>query len=515
MITIPNDNQVVLFGESAPGRSRPYGIYVLASFLRKNNIKTQTIWGWNYIPYSVFVEFCKKFLNSNVKVVGISSTLLNNSQSKGPDEPDSFFGCSASETKKRFLLIKELAPNAKIVVGGSQVMYGAINSLPELEFIDLFVKGQGEQTILELVNSNNLRIKTESLTPPLVSDLTYPFHEFDNTPTVFDASDCIIPGESLAIEFARGCIFNCSFCSYEMRGKRPGTYNKSTKALREELLANYYNHGSTLYYSTDDLINDSEEKVNAILEVSQSLPFQLQYIGCVRLDLLRRFPNMAKNLIDSGMIACFFGIETIDDASGKRVGKGLGIERINETIDICNRAWNGKMIGDASFIMGLPNHNSDTKDELIAWLEQSEVRNVIKSISTHPLFITPRLGLSNIDKDPAKFGYYLDETDNDSGVNSRYGNDMNWKTDSYTFAQAKIDSMEVKNAFSQSKKYHNTIGSFFLPHLLSLSDKKQEMIDLLLTDTSTTWHTSEEWNRYLKSLRPGYRIRYIDAMRAL
>jgi radical SAM superfamily enzyme YgiQ (UPF0313 family) len=509
-----DDNQVVLFGESAPGRSRPYGIYVLASFLRRHGIKTQTVWGWNFISFYIFAELCHKFLNDGVKVVGISSTLLSNSHIKGPNDSYNFFGCSTQETIRRFELIRQLAPNAKIVVGGSQVLYGEVNNLPEASHIDLFIKGQGEQTLLELVKSPNGRIRTESLTPPLTSDAVYPFQHFETTSTTFDPSDCILPGESLAIEFARGCIFNCSFCSYEMRGKRPGTWNKSKQALREELIANYNNHGTTLYYSTDDLINDSEEKVLDILEVAQSLPFQLQYIGCVRLDLIRRYPNMAKNLIDSGMIGCFFGIETIDDVSGRRVGKGLGLDRINETIDICNRAWDGKMVGDASFIMGLPNHTPDTKYELMNWLSLSEVKNVIKNVSMHAMSITPRLGLSNIDKDPEKYGYQYHDTTQDTVANSRYGEDMNWKTDSYSFAQAKIDAIEVRNYFARSKKY-SPIPSFYLPHWLSLSDKKAQMMEVLLTDQSETWLTAESWDAYLKTMKLGYRKHYIDAIRSL
>lgn len=509
------DNLVVLFGESSPGQSRPYGIYVLASFLRRNNIKTQTIWGWSHISYDVFVEFCQKFLNEHVKVVGISSTLMSNSKNKKNDEPYSFFGCSKEETQKRFLLIKQLAPNAKIVVGGSQVMYGAINDLPELEFIDLFIKGQGEQALLELAQSETTRIKTESLTPPVASDLLYPFKDFNTTPTIFDHTDCIMPNEGLAVEFARGCIFNCGFCSYELRGKRPGEYTKTKNSLRDELLQNYYNHGTTHYYTTDDLINDSEEKVNMLLEVSQSLPFQLQYIGCLRLDLIRRFPNMAKNLIDSGMIACFFGIETIDDTSGKRVGKGLGLDRINEAVDICNEAWDGKMYGDGSFILGLPNHNNETKNELLTWLGTTRVKKLIKRITTHALHITPRLGLSDIDKNPQKFGYYENEGAPRKNTFSRYGGDMNWKTDTYTFRQAVLDAAEVEMKYYNSKNYKLAIGTFRLPYLLALSNKKQEMLDLLLTDTSTTWPTSWEWESYVNGLDYNYREKYINLMRSL
>jgi radical SAM superfamily enzyme YgiQ (UPF0313 family) len=503
------DNQVVLFGDSQPNQSRPYGIYVLASFLRRNNIKTQTIWGWSNISYDIFVEFCQKFLNEQVKVVGISSTLLSD-----PQNPKLFFGCPVEESRKRFLLIKQLAPNAKIVVGGSQVMYGAINNLPELEFIDLFVKGQGEQALLELVNSKNTTLTTESLTPPLTSDLVYSFNDFNTVPTIFDRSDCIMPNEGLAIEFARGCIFNCSFCSYELRGKRPGDYIKTKNTLREELLQNYYNHGTTHYYTTDDLINDSEEKVNMLYEVSQSLPFKLQYIGCLRLDLIRRFPDTAKKLIDSGMIACFFGIETIDSTSGKRVGKGLGLDRINEAVDICNEAWNGRMYADGSFILGLPNHNLDTKDQLIEWLDSDRARKLIKKITMHPLFITPRLGLSDIDKNPEKFGYSLNESPLNVKVLERYSGGMNWKTDAYSFYQAILDSSEVQHKFKNSKKYLS-LGSFRIPYLLAASEKKQEMLDLMLTDTSTVWPTDRDWQGYLWSLDYNYREKYIELMRKL
>jgi radical SAM superfamily enzyme YgiQ (UPF0313 family) len=506
-----HSNQVVLFGDSHPTQARPYGIYVLASFLRKNNVKTQTIWGWNYISYDIFVEFCQKFLNDSVKVVGISSTLLANLQNTNGSY--NFFGCSKEETKKRFQLIKKLAPNAKIVVGGSQVMFGSVLSVSGAEFIDLFVKGQGEQVLLELVKSPNTKVKTESIVPPLVSDISYPFQDFATTPTIFDQTDCVLPNEALAVEFARGCIFKCSFCSYELNGKKSGDYIKSKKTLTEELLQNYYNHGTTHYYGTDDLINDSEEKVNMILEVSQSLPFKLQYSGYVRLDLIRRFPSMAKNLKDSGMFACYAGIETINDVSGKKVGKGLGLERTNEAIDICNAAWNGEMYCQGSFILGLPEHNKTSKDELLAWLNTDRVRKLIKIITVQPLYITPGLAFSDIDKNPEKFGYSVDDNVSKK-LPSRYNiGHMNWKTDSYSFAQAVLDAQEVRQKFMSTRRY-NWTNVFRMPYLLSLSDKKQEMMEVWLTDNSSTWNP-ESWNVYFNGIDQTYRSRYIELMRQL
>jgi radical SAM superfamily enzyme YgiQ (UPF0313 family) len=502
-----SNNQVVLFGDSPPGHSRPVAIHVLASFLRKHNITVQPVWGFSYVSYHTFSQLCQKFLNEHVKVVGISATLIANRTTHD------FFGCTPDELSRRLALIKQLAPNAKIAVGGSQVTYDALPTGPGTEMIDLYIKGQGEQALLELATATK-PLKTESILPPTVSDKMYPHVEFSTTPTVYEVGDGIIEGEGLAMEFARGCIFKCSFCSYALTGKKYGDYTKAKNTLIYELLYNYHTHGTTHYYVTDDMINDSEEKVDMILEVSRALPFRLQYTAFMRLDMIRRFPSMAAKLRDSGLIGAFFGIETIDHASGRKVGKGLGLERINEAVDICNEAWQGQVYGQGSFILGLPGHTTDIKDELLTWLDTPSVKKLIKYITMYPLYIIPGLGLSEIDQNPAQFGY-SEDPDNERNPAIRYNYSyLNWKTDTYTFSQAFDDADYVKTQFLAARKYlgikHG--GIFRLPYLLSLSDRKEEMLDLLLNDESTAWPTNEDWKKYLAQIEFNYRSRYINLM---
>ena len=223
-----SNNQVVLFGDSPPGHSRPVAIHVLASFLRKHNITVQPVWGFSYVSYHTFSQLCQKFLNEHVKVVGISATLIANRTTHD------FFGCTPDELSRRLALIKQLAPNAKIAVGGSQVTYDALPTGPGTEMIDLYIKGQGEQALLELATATK-PLKTESILPPTVSDKMYPHVEFSTTPTVYEVGDGIIEGEGLAMEFARGCIFKCSFCSYALTGKKYGDYTKAKNTLIYEL----------------------------------------------------------------------------------------------------------------------------------------------------------------------------------------------------------------------------------------------------------------------------------------
>ena len=507
------NNQVILFGDTRPGFARPPGIYVLASFLRKNNIKVQPVWGFSYIPIETFDKICRKFLNNNVKVVGISTTLLTDKDYNTNNTDSNFFGCSTDELVQRLALIRQLAPHAKIVVGGSQVMYDALPTGPENEYIDLYIKGQGEQVLLELVNSNE-SLKTESILPPTVSDKMYPYNHFSATPTMYRATDCILPGETLGLEFARGCIFKCSFCSYALTGKKYGDYTKTKDTLVRELIYNYYNHGTTHYFVTDDLINDSEEKVDMLLDVSRSLPFKLSYTAFMRLDLIRRYPNTAAKLKESGLIGCFFGIETIDDSSGKKVGKGLGLDRINEAVTICNEAWKGEVVGQGSFILGLPGHTPETKHELMEWLETPEVRKLIKYITVYPLNIVPGLGISDIDKNPEKYGYREDDS-NLPKMAVRYGHTyMNWRTDTYRFYQALLDANEVKRTFQANRPYVSkwSGGIFRMAYLLGLSQHKEEMMSVFLNGTATMWPTPESWQNYLENIQAGYRDTYLKLL---
>ena len=502
---IDNDCEVVIFGESIPEKSRPIGIYVLASYLRLHNIKTQTVWGWNGISPVIFNATCKKILNNKIKVIGISSTFLNYVDPMTGD----FFGLPKEELRKRFELFKRLAPNAKIVVGGSQVRAEELSSIPGAEFVDLFVSGQGEQALLEFVKSvqNNTRITTSNISPPLTSDHIYEFEKFTHTQVIFDKSDCVLPGESLAIELARGCIFKCSFCSYHLNGKSPNDYIKSKKTLTDELTRNYEKFGTTHYYVSDDLINDSEEKVDMLLDVSESLSFKLTYAGYLRLDLIRRFPSMAAKLKQAGLISCFFGIETINDASGRAVGKGLGIERTTEAIEICDSAWNNSVVATGGFILGLPKDTPDTKYQLAEWCDLPTVRRVIKEIEVRPLYIK-RIKDTIIGENPEKFGYREIEID------PAHPKLLNWVNDSYSYKQAEIDGEFVVQEFVKNLNFKSSRTVFSLPYILSLSSHPQEILDVCLRDKSTLWANDKEYRDYINNLTLSHRKNYYKLLLA-
>jgi hypothetical protein len=491
-------SQVVLFADSAMRFARPLSIYRLATHLRAHNISVQNIWGWKTLSPTDFYNICKKFISADTLVVGISTTLLGNRK-------HGFFGVPDDVLQLRLQLIRKLAPRAKIVVGGSQVAEVPISAIPARELVDAFVTGQGEESLLAIVQAvqGNTRFRTASINPNIVTQDTYPYSGFATSKTEFVKQDYIVPGEGLSFEFARGCIFKCSFCTYELTGKTRGDYSKHVNLVREELIANYNEHGTQHYNIVDDLLNDSEDKVNLVLDVAESLPFKIYYSGFIRLDMLRRFPTMATKLKDSGLVGAFMGIETINDASGRAVGKGLGRERINEALHVLKEKWQQQVMVESGLILGLPHDTPDTKYQVLEWLRSTPACDVICDISINPLGINRYRKISEIDIDPGKFGYTITES--------------GWTTANYNSEQAGVDAKWVTNEYYKNRKYNNlTVDSkmdlFTLPYLLSIADKPAEIMDVLLRDQSTTWKDHTDWNSYVNQLFKAHRERYLNLL---
>lgn len=494
--------QVVLFGDSGHlTTSRPLAIYTLASSLRSHGITCQTVWAWNFISDETFEEICNKFLSLETLVVGISTTLLN----KNFIIEENFWGVTAQVAEQRFKLIRRLAPNAQIIAGGSQLAEIPVHRIPFIKYIDLFVTGEGESSLLSIVRAKqeNQRVNTVQIGPSITSQDLYPYEDFSTTSVTRDQSDCILPGESLVSEFSRGCIFRCSFCSYPLKGKNKSDFNKSVDALVSELKHNYDQFGTTHYYIADDLLNDSETKVDRILAVSEQLPFRLSYTGFVRLDMIRRFPKMANKLKESGLIGCFMGIETIDAHSGQSVGKGLGLGRINEGLSMLQEYWNNKIIVESGFILGLPHDTPETKFELLEWLRQPLVRNTIRHPVVTSLNINSYRKLSEIDKDPAAFGYTISpET-------------KNWSTPTYNQNHARTDAKWLSDQYYNDRKFNtpgNRVDVFTLPYLLSITDCREEIINLMLNDCSSMFENDQEWKTWTAQQCKQHRTRYIDKL---
>ena len=68
------------------------------------------------------------------------------------------------------------------------------------------------------------------------------------------------------MEWSRGCIFKCAFCTYPILGVRDD-HSRDENDLYEEMIENYERWGTKYYALADETVNDYHEKLERYAKV--------------------------------------------------------------------------------------------------------------------------------------------------------------------------------------------------------------------------------------------------------
>ena len=325
-------------------RFPPLGISYLAASLQKAGHEVHLI-DCTFLDRE---EALKKALTIKAEVVGIYCmvTMLEDSQ--------------------RFAEL--LRGNCKLLIAGGPLP----TCDPEafLDHFDVVVSGEGEETLLELLEVFNnggelkqvagivFRTKSASLTDgKVVYNAERAFiKDLDKIP--FPARE-LLPNESYiqygkkkygysitTVMSTRGCPYRCEFCSNVIFG---GSYReRSPKNLVDEIetaLALGYDRISF----GDDVFTMKKERVSRICReiIQRGLHFQWECLG--RVDALD--DQMAKEMKESGCTRIFFGIESGDDRILQLMNKKITTDEARNAVEIAHQA--GLQVG-AFFILCYP-----------------------------------------------------------------------------------------------------------------------------------------------------------------
>lgn len=376
-------------------------------------------------------------------------------------------GAKFNEEIKNF--IKNKNPKCKLVIGGPNAMYLDYNKI-----FDYIVLGYAEISAVNLANhlmdpSIPLNKSYRSIYGSIVvDDSRAEGFDIENSEMRYTDRDFILEGESLLIEISRGCIFKCDFCSFPLNGKKKMDYIRNKNIIRDELIDNYNRFGITKYRFSDDTFNDSVEKCRMFWELSQELPFKIEWWGYIRLDLLAAHPETIKYIFDSGCRSAYFGIETFNHNAAKLIGKGGRMDRMVATLNEIKRIYGDKVCLQGSFIFGLPHEDLPSMVKTRDFLLSDE--NPLDVFSCKPLRIRPSTMiygnefLSKIDREYTKYGYVdLDAEHSGSADllstrtkdNSYGAMDMHWANEHTTYTEM----CDFVRAFSGEKKAQRISGS--------------------------------------------------------
>lgn len=469
--------EVLLFSDVAEeiGFAKYAGVYRVASALRQLGAHVKVIDCFTSFTQDEVIELVNLYVNQNTAFVGVASTLLH----RGMNSPLHGFHQDFFQTLKDSITSK--SKKCKLIIGGSRI--GTTTRIPGIDF---FFVGKADISVQEFYKNlcdlpNNLKVtEIDGYRYVNTTDHNVTSEYFANTQIIYNQDDKIEHGEALPLEVARGCIFKCSFCQYDLIGKKKHEYIKNHDKLRQELIRNYELFGTTHYLFSDDIINESIDKVKYLHNIFTSLPFKITWTSYARLDLIWKYPEMRDLLQEAGATGLFFGIETMDKNVGKIIGKGLGKERIIDTLNFLNETWKDDIIMTGNFIIGLPQDTEENIYNTFNWLSSEDCPldafdliplNLRRSDDGRPM--------NDIAMHPEKYGF------KELG---RFGGHMiNWENNYLTFQRAQ----EIHEEFKSSDIFYqkNLVGNSWLGRIINLGYEENDLKKLIFkSKTSSESH---------------------------
>jgi radical SAM superfamily enzyme YgiQ (UPF0313 family) len=460
---------------------RSNGGYRIASQIRSAGYSCQNFTYLKYFSFNKFRKYLSTAIGPDTKLLCISANFITEQQNfympgsltgdDLPGDPQEY-----KQARKQFYIqvidyVKSLNPNIKVVIGGNQIAF-----FDNVDTVDVIVKGHGDKAIVELLrflgNKNPfLQFTQENNKMVIDGDSLNKRFDFQSSQTIYHPTDYLHANEPLIIEVGRSC-------NHRHVDKFGDSYIKHFESLREELLRNYYKHGTTNYIVSDNTLNDNTFKLKQMAKLAQSLPFQFRFSAYLRIDLMSEHKEQYQLLKDAGLRGAQFSIETLNHNAGKAIGKKLHPDKVIEELHQF-RDQLPEVATWGSFIIGLP---GDTKKTVTTWTSTiADPEFPLDTISLHPLNVAPHSivsktygddssgGLSEFAKNSEKYFTFNDEQD-----------PLNWHNGSFDKLWTNQFVKEFhKQLFANNRQSIGGIYAIALPMLgVPIESAKKKWFDL-------------------------------------
>ena len=319
------------------------GIAVLAAYLRKNGFNPVFIDNIFRVPENW--SDLRRFILEGAPILGISTSLLFN--------PDS---------------VRRIVNEARAINPGIIIVLGGASALrPEImELGDIAVTGPGEKPLLGLLNA----IKS-GCTPAGIPGI---WHRVEGRMKYTGDPDCLPMDEisspdwampvfrsSLCypVEYSRGCVHRCAFCSYPNHG---GHTFRDPALVVSELARNREKLGIRIHRFMDSDMAALPERTEELCKLIMDRGLDIQWSCYARVDSLIKRPGLARKMRAAGCVAVFLGVESGDDGILKSMNKGYDSGVIPEGVAAAREAG---ILTHGNFIIGFPGETGATVDRTL------------------------------------------------------------------------------------------------------------------------------------------------------
>lgn len=343
--------------------SYPMGIAFIGTVLEKKGHEVKVFDFSFEDSKKILLKLEKIIISEKPDIVGLSSMTANRTSSF-----------------KLASLTKKINPDIKVILGGVHptIMYEQIlKKIP----IDFIVIGEGEETMLELVDLIEKKkdiskfkdvkgiafklkgeiIKTEAR--PFIKDLdTLPI------PNHLYFKDRILKEKLFYLNVSRGCPFACTFCSSSIHWGRVVRRRSPKKVIEElKLLKKQFPEINHVNFNDDEfLVNHKWVKEFCHLLKKENL--NIEWVCGARVTSIN--DEIIKLIKSAGCQRISLGLESGSPKMLKYMNKQITLEQTKKAFDICKRNGMSTLV---NLMVGLPGENSKTINETISFIKNLPV----------------------------------------------------------------------------------------------------------------------------------------------
>ena len=271
--------------------------------------------------------------------------------------------------------IRQQLPKVPIVWGGyfpSIYSDAALNA----RYVDYVVRGQGEHTLLELLEAIRGKRAFETIQGLSYKDVfglhrhnverlmqppdAFPWTPFHRIPVEQYLRPSFFGKRTTAHQASIGCPFRCSFCGvHAAYGTRERMESPArTEAILRHLVTNY-GADSVQFYDMNFFLREDHAKELA----ERLIPLNLRWWCEARIDTMCKYSDQTfEALRRSGCTMIFFGAESGSDWALKEMQKDITTD---QTLELAGRIGQFGIIPEFSFVVGNPKDpERDTRETL-------------------------------------------------------------------------------------------------------------------------------------------------------
>lgn len=311
---------------------------------------------------------------------------------------------------------KKVFPSTITVLGGPHVSMAPDDTIRNLPYVDIVVRGEGEKTMVELAKAimekgkdslkkilgisfrENGNIIHNPPRPPIKNLDELPFPARHLIPYEKYNFYMDVPGEgklpAVNLMTSRGCPFNCNFCATPINWGR-AVRGMSPQRVLEEIELCIDKYGARAIWFYDDTFNYNPNRVEAICDGIIKRGLNIKWTCELRIDILQK--DLLKKMKEAGLYYASFGLEAGSERVRKEIiGKNIDLKHLKNTVEWCKEL---DIKANCFFIFSHPTES---------WEEAKETIEIIESlkddceISTSILHIYPGTPLEKWAKEHGK-----------------------------------------------------------------------------------------------------------------